>query len=84
MRMYKKRELLQCIGILKKANRQLRMVQYGAGNEVLEQCQELAIKMGEQIEEDGEDHSVIIGYLEEYCEMLYKAFVCSNKKDLFR
>ncbi len=78
MRMYKKRELLQCIGILKKANRQLRMVQYGAGNEVLEQCQELAIKMGEQIEEDGEDHSVIIGYLEEYCEMLYKAFVCSN------
>lgn len=78
MRMYKKRELLQCIGILKRANRQLRMVQYGAGNEVLEQCQELAIKMGEQIEKDGEDHSVIIGYLEEYCEMLYKAFVCSN------
>ena len=81
MRMYIKREILQGIETLNKVNKKLKLIQCGAGNEAIEQSQELAIMIGNRIEECGGDHSVTIGFLEEYCETLYKAFVCKNNAE---
>lgn len=79
--MYIKREILQGIETLNKVNKKLKLIQCGAGNEAIEQSQELAIMIGNRIEECGVDHSVTIGFLEEYCETLYKAFVCKNNAE---
>lgn len=81
MRMYIKREILRGIDTLKKVNKKLKLIQCGAGNEAIQQSQEMAIMMGNRIEECGEENSITIGYLEEYCEALYKAFVCKNNAE---
>lgn len=81
MRMYKKREILQGISILKRASRKLRLIPCGTGNEVLQQCQELAITIGNKIEEYDTNSLATVNYIEEYCEALYKAFTCENKKE---
>ena len=75
MRLYKKRSLLQCIQTLKTANRQLRLTQYGQQGELLQQSQELALAVGGQIELSEGDNCITVRYLEEYCEILYRAFV---------
>lgn len=81
MRRGKKREILQSIHMLKNAHRKLRAVPCGSGNELLAQCQELAIAVGETIERFDPMSSITIGHLEELCELLYKGYVCENRNE---
>ena len=71
MRLSRKRELFQSIDTLKAAQRKLKIMPFGTGNQLLAQSQELAIAIGENIEKFDENNAVTVGYVEEYCELLY-------------
>lgn len=81
MRPSKKKELFHSVDILKAAQRKLKVMPYGAGSELFAQSQELAIAIGEAVEKDDKNNTVTIGYVEEYCELLYKGYVCSDKNE---
>ena len=72
---YKKKELLQMVDTLKKANdrsREARKTDLPGVMNVLIQCQEAAIILGEYIEILGERYECFVKILEEYCENLYQ------------
>ena len=80
MRVAKKREILKCIKILKEVNVKIELMQLGVQKELLVQCQEMAIAVGNEIEKENSD-SIIICYLEEYCEDLYRISICEKKNE---
>lgn len=72
---YKKKELLQMVDTLKKANdrsREAGKTDLPGVMNVLIQCQEAAIILGEYIETLGERYECFAKILEEYCENLYQ------------
>ena len=79
MRAYIKKEIFQSINMLKDACQKLKLMQCGESNELLEQCQQLALSIGNQIEQSEQSDFVTVHYLEELCEILYKLYVCKNK-----
>ncbi len=81
MRVFQKNDILQCINTLKNANKQLRLIRPGMSKELLEQSQQLTIAIGNKIESLEKEGSVTVAYLEELCEILYKAFVCENSAE---
>lgn len=83
MRNIQKKELIQCIETLKKANKKLLSVNANTRAVILQQCQELAIEIGnkiEQIEGEGTDS---VSYLEDYCEEVYQASIAGDES-MFR
>ena len=48
--------------------------QYNNARELLSQCQESAIELGETIEEIEGEGFVTVSYLENYCEVVYQAY----------
>ncbi len=81
MRAYIKKEIVQSIGILKNACRKMKLMQCGDGDELLAQCQQLALAIGNQIEQSEQSDFVTVQYLEEFCELLYKLYICKNKSE---
>ncbi|MCI8567070.1 MAG: hypothetical protein HFI39_12305 [Lachnospiraceae bacterium] len=81
MRAYTKKEIVQSIGILKNACRKMKLMQCGDGDELLAQCQQLALAIGNQIEQSEQSDFVTVQYLEEFCELLYKLYICKNKSE---
>ncbi|MEY8336976.1 hypothetical protein AALB16_02960 [Lachnospiraceae bacterium 62-35] len=54
--------------------------QYGEAMELLSQCQESAIDLGETIEEIEGEGFVTVGLLEHYCEVVYQSYVLINQE----
>ena len=71
-----KQDAENCLFLLKEAHGVIcKAVALGQGNvcgQILCQCQENAIHMGEQIEADFFEGHPTVGLLEEYCELLYQ------------
>lgn len=78
MRKAQKQEIKACLDSLKQAHEEIRDVlnrcnKIQAQN-MLGQCQEFAVSLGEIIEEfEGEGH-ITVTYLEEYCELLFRVY----------
>ncbi len=74
MAKYKKRQYMEMLGTLTRANEALARFRESAGSlaaDVLAQCQQLAICIGEDLEKR-EEGGEIVGLLEDYCEALYQ------------
>lgn len=78
MEKYKKKQLLEMTGLLKKINDFMYYVSGNDQNSILNalmQCQEIAVSMGSYLETKGTEGTRIAGILEEYCENLYQQSV---------
>lgn len=75
MERYKKKDMLQTVDMLIRANdavtRTAASNPQGAG-EALVQCQESAIVLGTYIDTLGEEYASLVGILEDYCENIYQ------------
>ncbi len=70
---------LECgIRLLKDAHREIKKhlekCRTDAARDLLEQCQQYAVKLGEMIEKEEGEGLETVGYLEDYCELLYKLY----------
>ena len=75
MERYKKKEILDAIGVLEKANDSIGRTNNKAKADVIEvlsQCQETAIFLGNYFETLGEEIIFFVRILEDYCENLYQ------------
>lgn len=76
MKRLKKRELLSPVGTLEKANLAIGRNGGGISKEdavnMLAECQEVALFLGNYLETLGEEASFLVRILEEYCEELYR------------
>lgn len=77
MRRYIKKRLLSILDSMYEAHailkKQLKKKNYGIANQLLEDCQACAIKVGTTIEQsEGEEGTDTVRMLEEYCEMVYQ------------
>lgn len=81
MRKYKKKELCNCIETLEKAHKIVENAEISVKNEILSQCQEMAIKIGTEIDCAEGEGTIAVSYLEEYCEEVYQEAVSSQKGD---
>lgn len=79
MRKYKKKELLNCIQTLQEAHAKLSGVTLTVRNEILSQCQEMAIQVGTEIDNHAGEGTKAVSYLEEYCEEVYQAVVAETQ-----
>lgn len=79
MRIIQKKELLQCIETLKKANKKLLSVHTNTRVAILLQCQGLAIEIGNKIEQIEGEGTVSVSYLEDYCEEVYQASIVCDE-----
>ncbi len=73
-----KRQILDCVETLQRAHEEIRLAlsqkKYDTVGNMLSECQEFAVSIGESIEKiEGEGH-MVVPYLEEYCEILYNVF----------
>lgn len=78
MRKAQKREVLEFINSLHQAHIEvkeaLQQHHYDAVQNMLSECQEFAVALGENIEKlEGEGH-ITVSHVEEYCETLFRAF----------
>lgn len=75
MKRYKKKEMLQSINVLKKANdvvvKNFHKVKPSDLEEAFAQCQETAILLGTYLETLGEEGMSVVHILEDYCENIY-------------
>lgn len=81
MRKYKKQEFYNCIKTLKQAHQKLNNVSVELRNEILPQCQEMAIQMGTEIECTEGEGTLAVSYLEQYCEEVYRAVVSTGRQE---
>lgn len=84
MRKYKKQELLNCIKTLKEAHKKVKYVDGSVRNEILFQCQEMAIQVGMEIDRIEGEGACAVSYLEEYCEEVYQLVVSTDTKGAFQ
>lgn len=80
MRKYKKQELLNCIKTLKEAHKKIEYAEDSVRNEILFQCQEMAIQVGMEIDRVEGEGTCAVSYLEEYCEAVYQTVVSTDTK----
>lgn len=78
MRKAQKQELLECINSLHQAHMEIRQALQQHNRDVvqnmLSECQEFAVTLGENIEKtEGEGH-ITVSHVEEYCESLFRVF----------
>lgn len=76
MRNYVKLEILQLIESLYQAHREIEDIvgkgQIAAGQNMLGECQEYAINLGNIVEQIEGEACVTVSYLEKYCEVLFR------------
>ena len=76
MRRYIKKRLLFILDSMDEAHailkKQLKKKNYSAANQLLEDCQACAIKVGTTIEQSEGEGTDLVRMLEEYCEMVYQ------------
>lgn len=84
MRIYKKRNILEMISALQQANRVIRNVcnKEEVMNTLL-QCQQLAVRIGELIEQEEEVCERAIQLLEDYCDKLYQQSLVLMQEESF-
>lgn len=78
MRKAQKQEVLSCIDSLRQAHEEIKTAlkqnNYSRAQNMLSECQDFAVSLGENIEKlEGEGH-ITVSWLEEYCEALYRIF----------
>ncbi len=78
MREWQKRELIDCIKSLEQAHKEIKETlsshNYNLAQNMISECQEFAITLGNTIENlNGKDH-ITVSYVEEYCEVAYEIF----------
>lgn len=84
MRNLKKKELMNCIDTLLKANGKVLKINSEGRVDFLTQCQEMAIMVGTEIDKmEGED-IITVSYLEQYCEEIYLMSVATDRGDLIQ
>ena len=76
MKQYKKKEILETADLLIEANRYI-TGNYRTGSrerivEILTQCQEMAILLGNCLEAVGDSGKELVPALEDYCEKIYQ------------
>lgn len=87
MRRYKKKELLETAEMLVEANDiigRLCISNPDRALEILGQCQESAILLGNLIESKGEQYTGLIEILESYCENLYQMSMALSDEEQIR
>lgn len=76
MRKKKKKELLDCMDSLREAHKEIKEYvqkkEYAAVTNMLADCQELAIAVGESIEQAEGAGYITVSFVEEYCEALFR------------
>lgn len=85
MRKAQKQEVLGCIESLREAHEEikaaLKQSNYSRAQNMLGECQDFAVSLGENIEKlEGEGH-ITVSWLEKYCEALYRIFGELNSAD---
>jgi len=77
MRKAQKQEILEFINSLHQAHEEIKEAAYQNMQNILQmlrECQEFAISLGENIEKtEGEGH-ITVSYVEEYCELLFRTY----------
>ena len=78
MREWQKRELIDCIKSLEQAHEEIKETlsshNYNLAQNMISECQEFAITLGNTIENlNGKDH-ITISYVQQYCELVYEIF----------
>ena len=87
MRRYKKKELLETADMLAEANDivgRLCASNPDRALEVLGQCQESAILLGNLIESKGDQYAELVGILESYCENIYQMSMALSDEEQIR
>ena len=87
MRRYKKKELLETVDMLVEANEvidRLSKSNTDRALEILGQCQESAILLGNLIESKGDGYAELIAILENYCENIYQMSIVLTDENQIR
>ena len=87
MRRYKKKELLETADMLVEANEVIgRLCKSNADGalELLGQCQESAILLGNLIESKGDGYAELVEILENYCENIYQMSIAVSDEEQIR
>lgn len=87
MRRYKKKELLETADMLVEANEVIgRLCKSNTERalEILEQCQESAILLGNLIESKGDGYAELVEVLENYCENIYQMSTVLSDEEQIR
>lgn len=87
MRQYKKKELLETADMLVEANEVIgRLCKSNTERalEILGQCQESAILLGNLIESKGDGYAELIEILENYCENIYQMSIAVSDEEQIR
>jgi len=87
MRRYKKKELLETVDMLVEANEVIdRLCKSNTDRalEILGQCQESAILLGNLIEGKGDGYAELVEILESYCENIYQMSTALNDENQIR
>lgn len=78
MRNADKESILQLLQTVHKVHREIKKQiedkEFTIAKDLLSQCQEAAISVGNIIEETEGENCITVSYLEEYCELLYQAY----------
>lgn len=78
MKTVQKRDILEMLNTLRQAHDEIRKnmesKEYGFAQDMLSQCQECAISIGDAIEKFEGEGFVTVSYIEEYCEALYRIY----------
>ncbi len=84
MRKAKKKELMNCIDTLQKANGKVLNIDGANRVDFLTQCQEMAIMVGTEIDKIEGEGVITVSYLEQYCEEIYLMSVAVDRGDLIQ
>ncbi len=78
MRKAQKQEVLNCINSLHQAHKEIKETlnrrNYDTAQNMLSECQEFAVTLGESIEDMEGEGCITVSYIEEYCEALFRVF----------
>lgn len=72
MRVLKKKELYQALNTLTVVHQKMQQLDGISVLNILQQCQEMAIAIGTEIEDSEGEGTQAVVFLEEYCELLYQ------------
>ena len=84
MRIRQQREVLECVDSLRQAHLEIKRALHQKNNvlaqNMISECQEFAMTLGEVVERaEGEGH-ITVSYIEKYCEILFHIFESINNQ----
>lgn len=86
MRRMQKEQAIDGIKLLEQAHREIKKQMEKGKTEIvmdlLRQCQETAIELGQMIEETEGEGTVSVGLLEDYCELVYQIYLKAQRGSL--